>query len=108
MRRVLPWATAVLAVALLVAGALVFVTTDPATPTDFGRYAYEPLPSSTPAPYTSTLTLAFDDGRVVWSDGRLLGAGLGVGGLGVGGLLLAAGLGGWAVGRRPRRTPGAR
>ncbi|WP_029430462.1 hypothetical protein [Blastococcus sp. URHD0036] len=96
-RRVLPWAIGALAVALLVAGALVFATTDPAVPLDFGWSAYAPLAEETTTAYSSTLSVIFDDGSVVWSDGQLLGAGLGVGGL-----LLLAGLAGWGVGRRAR------
>jgi hypothetical protein len=97
MRRAVPWVTGVLAVALLVAGAVTFAATEPATPGDVGWSADEPLPPGRPVPYTSTLVLSFDDSTVMWSDGGLVGAGLVVGGL----LLLAA-LAGWAVGRRAR------
>jgi heme/copper-type cytochrome/quinol oxidase subunit 1 len=100
MRRALPWSTAALAVALLVAGVVLFATTDPARPADFGWYAYQPLPAESSGPYSSTLTLTFDDGSVLWSDGQLLGAGLVVAGL-----LLLAVLAGWAVGRRAPRPP---
>jgi heme/copper-type cytochrome/quinol oxidase subunit 1 len=101
VRRVLPWATAVLGLALVVSGARVSATADPARPTAFGWYAYAPLAEETTAAYSSTLDLTFGDGgTVVWSDGQVLGAALVVGGL----LLLAA-LAGWAVGRRVPRRP---
>jgi heme/copper-type cytochrome/quinol oxidase subunit 1 len=87
-----------LGVALLVTGAVVFATTDPVRPVDFGWYAYAPL-SEEQAAYSSTLRIAFDDGRVVWTGGRLVGAGLVVAGL-----LVLAGLTGWAVGRRAGRV----
>ncbi|RBY88285.1 hypothetical protein [Blastococcus sp. TF02A-26] len=96
MRRVLPWATAGLAVALVVAGALVSAATQPAMPVDVGWYAYTPL-SPQQEVYSSTLDLAFDGGTVVWSRGGLVGAALVVAGL-----LVLAVLTGWAVGRRGR------
>jgi hypothetical protein len=98
MRRVLPWLTAGLGVALVVAGALVSVATRPAMPVDAGWYAYAPLLPEIEVAYGSTLDLSFDGGTVVWSHGGLLGAGLAVAGL-----LLLAGLAGWAIGHRGRR-----
>lgn len=99
MRRVLPWATAGLAVALLVAGVLVFATSEPVRPVDFGWYAYAPLSPRPEVAFDSTLEITFedDDGAVAWSGGQLLGAGL----AGTGLLLLAV-LTGWALGRRAR------
>jgi hypothetical protein len=97
MRRRLPWATAALGAALLVAGTLVFAITDPPRPAAFGWSAYAPL--STEQAYASRLSLTFDDGAVVWGGQQLVG-----GGIGVAGLLLLAALAGWALGRRPVRT----
>ena len=93
MRRALPWLSAGLGLALVVAGVVVFAATNRTPVGDFGWTAYAPLE---PEAYASDLTLTFDDTwTVLWTRGHLLGAGLVVAGL-----LVVAALGGWLLGRR--------
>jgi heme/copper-type cytochrome/quinol oxidase subunit 1 len=100
MRRALPWGTSVAGLVLVVAGLVVFVVANRAPVGDFGWASYAPLEAGEPGPYTSALTLSFDDGWTVLATGRhLLAAGLVVAGL----LVLSA-LGGWLLGRRSGRV----
>ncbi len=99
MRRALPWLTAGLGLALVVAGVVVFALAGQAPVGDFGWSAYAPL-EEVDAAYDSSLVLDVDDRWTVLSTGgHLFGAGLVVAGL----LVLAA-LGGWLVGRRRERA----
>ena len=97
MSRGLPWAVAVLGMSSVVGGVVLFVVGN--QPGDFGWTAYSPAPSEA---YRSTLELTFDDGpAVLWTQTSVLGAGLAVLGL-----LLLAGLAGWAIGVRSRNGIG--
>ena len=97
MSRRLPCLVASLAGLLVLAGGVAFALAN--RPRDVvyeGSYA--PL-EAVEAPYSSSLSLTFDDGwSVTWTGGHLLGAGLILLGL----LGLAA-LGGWALGRHASR-----
>jgi hypothetical protein len=93
VNRALPWAVALLGLVLVAGGVVLFVAGN--QPVDFGWSAYTPLPPVRDA-YESSLQLTFDDGpAVLWTRTAALGAGI----AGVG-LLVLAGLAGWAVGRR--------
>ncbi|WP_369254576.1 hypothetical protein [Geodermatophilus amargosae] len=96
MRRALPWALAALGAGLAVAGVAVFWWTNTHPGGAGAPRAHAPLvPDSA---YTSTLTLTFDGGAVLWERGHLVGAGLVAAGI----LVLTA-VGGWALGRRSGR-----
>jgi heme/copper-type cytochrome/quinol oxidase subunit 1 len=96
MRRVLPWAVAVLGLGAVVAGVTVFALgSGSGGLADFGWTSYAPLE---PGGYRSDITLPFSDRwMVLWTGRHLVGAGLVVAGL-----LLLTGLAGWLLGRRPR------
>jgi hypothetical protein len=96
VRRALPWAVAVVGLALAVAGVAVFWRTNVVPSVTYGG-GYAPL-EPVDAAHESTLVLGFDDVVVLWTRGHLVGAGL----LVLGALVLAA-VGGWALGRRSVR-----
>jgi hypothetical protein len=104
MRRLLPGVLALLGFGFLVAGVTVLNVADPG-PADVGWTAYSgsyaPLGEGEPRTYveldeaySSELTISLD-GVLPWTSGHLVGVGLVVLGL-----LLFAGLTGWALGRR--------
>jgi hypothetical protein len=101
MRRALPWVLAGLGAALLVAGIALFWLANIAPLGGSGWVAYAPLEPGDPQPYTSSLTVTFDDWSVSWGRQHVLGALLAVGGL-----LVLAGVGGWLLGRRAGRRAG--
>lgn len=103
MRSTLSLAAGVLGLLLCAAGAVVFtLATRGGTTTDAGWTAYTPLGPTDLAAYRSVLTLNFSDRwTMLWTGGHLLGAALAVVGL-----LLLAGVGGWALGRRSARSSG--
>jgi heme/copper-type cytochrome/quinol oxidase subunit 1 len=98
MRRAAPWLLGALGVVLVVAGVVVFAAANRG-PADVGWTSYSPLQEGSRGAYQSSLMLTFGDGTaVLWTGRHLLGAGLGVGGL-----LVLVGLGGWLLGRRAGR-----
>lgn len=100
MRRPLPWAVALLGLALVVGGVALYVAGD--QPVDLGWSSATPAPAP-PDAYQSRLELTFSGGaEVLWTQPSTIGAGLALLGL----LVLAA-LAGWAVGvRSSRHRPG--
>ncbi|MFW3169127.1 hypothetical protein [Geodermatophilus sp. CPCC 206100] len=100
MSRAAPWAVTAVGLALVAAGAVVFRLANTATWTAYSG-SYAPLvPEGSPAAYRSELVLSVD-GSVLWTWRHAAGAGLVVLGL-----LVLAGVGGWALGRRSRRRAG--
>ena len=97
MRRAGPWLVGALGIVLLVVGIVVFALANSA---DFGWTAYTSsyAPLEPEDAYSSSLSLTFSDGAVLWSRGHLLGAGSALLGL-----LVIVGLGGWLLGRRSAR-----
>jgi hypothetical protein len=94
MRRVGPWLVGVTGGLLVVVGVLLFAWANTPGAGDVGWAAYAPLE---PDAYSSSLTLTFSEGTVLWTPQHAVGAGLVVLGL-----LVLAGLGGWSLGRRTR------
>jgi hypothetical protein len=93
MSRGLPWAVAVLGLALVVGGVVLFVVGN--QPADFGWTAYGP-DAGLPDAYESRLQLSFVDGpAVLWTRTSALGAAIALLGL-----LVLAGLAGWVAGVR--------
>ncbi|WP_299957821.1 hypothetical protein [uncultured Modestobacter sp.] len=99
MRRAAPRLVLALGAVLCALGVALFRRANrPGPPTDGGWASYTPLPADTAA-FQSSLTLSFDDRwSVLWTAGHVAGAALVVAGL-----LLLAGLSGWALGRRRAR-----
>jgi len=102
--RALPWVLGFLGSALVLGGVVVFAAANGAwggPPGDFGwttyTGSYAPLRPGEPRAYESVVSFP-PDGSVLWTSWHLAGAGLVVLGL-----LVLAVLGGWVLGRRPRR-----
>ncbi|HLM04311.1 MAG TPA: hypothetical protein VK402_03860 [Blastococcus sp.] len=97
MRRAVPGILAFLGLALVMAGIAVFAAANHASVPDFGWTSYAPLEPQVPGPFDTSTYAYAPDWTVLWTAGHLAGAGLAVLGL-----LVLAGVCGWALGRRTR------